>query len=121
MCNKFLSVKGFSVSNMHSPVITHISPSEDGVSNTKLDKLVLNGQGESAEFPKVDFNCLNGQYPVTLKGMDIFEWAIENLKIGVILLFKIQNLRKVSAVIKASAESVKHWVWFSYTPATEFR
>jgi len=49
-----------------------------------VDKLAVNGGG--AEFPKVDFNCLNGQYPVTLKGIYVFEQANEHLKIGVNVL-----------------------------------
>ena len=37
-------------------------------------------------FPILDFNCLNGQYSVTLKGINVFEWANEHLKTGVIAL-----------------------------------
>lgn len=36
-----------------------------------------------AEFPKFDLNCFKGQWPVTLKGMDIFERANKHLNIGV--------------------------------------
>ena len=39
-----------------------------------------------SEFPKVDFNCLKGHYPVTLKGIDIFERVNEHLMIGVSVL-----------------------------------
>ena len=37
-------------------------------------------------FPKVNFSCLNGQYPVTLNEIHIFEQAVEHLKIDVTVL-----------------------------------
>ena len=36
----------------------------DNVSKTHFDDLKDNGDGEGAEFSKVDFNCLNEHYPV---------------------------------------------------------
>ena len=51
-----------------------------------LDNLAVNGGGKGSEFPKVDFNCLKEQYPVTLKSIDIVERANEHLKIGISVL-----------------------------------
>ena len=42
---------------------------------TLLDNLVANGGGKGAQFPKVDFNCLEGQYPVTVEDIDAFKRA----------------------------------------------
>ena len=55
----------------------------DDLSMTPMDNLALNGSGEGSEFAKVDFNCLKGQYPITLQGINIFQRANEHLKIGV--------------------------------------
>jgi len=43
-------------------------PSRYDASKIHFDYFVVNGGGEWVEFPKVDSNCLNGQYPVILKG-----------------------------------------------------
>jgi hypothetical protein len=48
--------------------------------------LAANGGEEGSKFPKVDFNCSNGQYPVPLKGIDIFVRAKEHLKTDVTVL-----------------------------------
>jgi hypothetical protein len=48
-------------------------PQLEETSKKKLKKLSVNGDG--SKFPKVDFNCLNGQFPITLKEIDIFERA----------------------------------------------
>ena len=44
----------------------------NGISMTSLDDSVVNRGGEGTDFPEVDFNCLKGQYPLALKGVDIF-------------------------------------------------
>ena len=75
-------------------------PERDAASKTLLDDWAMNGGGECAEFPKVDFNCLNGQYPVTLKGIDIFERANEHLKVGLQLYSLMTNTKKGNLVIK---------------------
>jgi hypothetical protein len=48
-----------------------------------LDNFAVNG---SPKFPKIDFICKNGQYSVRLNGINIFEWGIEHLNIGVTVL-----------------------------------
>ena len=48
-------------------------PMARGVTKTYLDNLVVNEGGEETKYPKVNFHCLNGQYPVTLKRVNIFE------------------------------------------------
>ena len=54
-------------------------------SKKNLDDWMDNGREESY-FPKVDFSCFKCKYPVTLRGIDVFERAKENLKIGVTVL-----------------------------------
>ena len=64
----------------------HKTSKMNGISKTHLDNLRFNGGGERAKFPKVDFNFLKGHYPITLKGVDMFEKANVHLKIGVSVL-----------------------------------
>ena len=46
-----------------------------------MDNFAFNRTGEEVEFPKVDCNGLKGQYPVTFKGINIFERANEHFKV----------------------------------------
>ena len=46
-------------------------PMKKDFSKAYLDNLIVNRQREWTEFPKVDFNCFNGQYSVALKGINI--------------------------------------------------
>ena len=74
---------------MFQVCISYSSPPNrwhDGVTKTKLGKLAVYGGGMGINFPKVNFNCLNGQNTVTLKGIDIFERANEHSQIGVSVL-----------------------------------
>jgi hypothetical protein len=93
-----------------------------------LDGLAANDGGEGAEYPKVDFSCLKGPYPVTLKGMNIFERANDHLTIGVTVLeFNVEHeegeLSDKTGVIYSvrvpSVESVEHWVGLLYEPAID--
>jgi len=52
--------------------VTGPQPQRNNASKTHLDDLEVNGRGKGAGLLKVAFNCLKGQYPETLKGMDIF-------------------------------------------------
>ena len=96
-------------------------PRFNDASKMHLDNVAANCGGEWAEFPKVDFNYLKGQYPVTLKGINIFEMATKQLKIGdSVLLYdteyeewKLKDKKGAIYLVKApSSESVKNWVWF---------
>ena len=57
-------------------------PLERDTDITLLDNFAVNG---GPKFPKADFNCINRQYPASLKalkGINTFERANEHLKIG---------------------------------------
>ena len=54
-----------------------------GASRTLLDGFAGNGD---PKLTKIDFNCLTGKYPVTLKKINIFDQANEHLKIGFTVL-----------------------------------
>jgi hypothetical protein len=78
------------------------------------------------QFPKEDLNRLNGQFPVTLRGIDFFERADAHLKIGVIVLQyetefeegQRSDKKGVLFTVRApSIELVKHWAWLLYTPS----
>jgi hypothetical protein len=108
-------------------LIAAYRPLQKDASKKKLDELTVNGR-EGAKFPIVDFNCLNGQFPVTLKGIDIFERANAHLKIGVtVLQYETEfgeghrsDKKGVLFPVRApSIESVEHWVWLLYTPTAE--
>ena len=98
-------------------------PLQEEATKTLLYNYAVNG---SPNFPKVDFNCLNDQYPVTLNGITIFERANAHLKIGVTVLqyeteFEGGDRKKgvIFPVRAPSIESVEHWVWLLYKPASD--
>ena len=51
-------------------LVTDHNPLTMDASKTYLDDLAVNGGVE--EVPSINFGCLNGQYPVLLKAIDLF-------------------------------------------------
>jgi hypothetical protein len=84
-------------------------------SKNDLDKFATNGNW--SKFPKVDFKCLNDQFSLKTKKINIFERAYEHLKIcDTVLQCEMEfearehtNKKGVIFAVKASSiESVKH-------------
>jgi hypothetical protein len=88
-----------------------------------LDRLARNGGNN---FPKVNFDCLEGKHPVSLKEITIFEKANENVGLGVVVLQydtefvnggKKPNKKGVLYSVRTPlVDNVKNWVWIIYEP-----
>ena len=102
-------------------VVAH-KPLRDDASRIDLDSFAING---GLKFLKVDFICLHGQYPVTLKGINIFERANEHLKIDATVLQydtefeKYEWNNKKGVISPMSAKSIESMEWVLYKPASE--
>jgi hypothetical protein len=58
-------------------------PLKKEASMKNLDHFARNGGGN---FPQINFDCLEGKYPVSLKDITMFEKENENLGLGVFVL-----------------------------------
>ena len=93
-----------------------------------MDNSEFNGDVLGAELPNVDSSRLKGQYPVTFKGIGMFERAFEYLKIEVIALEndaeyeerKLKDNRGLPHSIRTpSIKPLKPWVWLLYKPTED--
>jgi hypothetical protein len=101
---------------MDTFLISAFEPLACDASKKNLDYRAVHGK-EGSDFPPVDFSCLAGNFPVTLRSIDIFEPANANLSIGVNALhyetefkegMRSNNMGVIFPVRDPSIESVKH-------------